>query len=211
MAGRPREFDKEQALTKAMLLFWENGYEGTSMSALVDALGIASARIYAAFGSKQRLFEEAVELYVAGEGGFAERALALADIGQSIRQMLCDAVITYTSQDRPWGCLVVSAANSVAPENTPVLAWLSEHRRQRTESIIHRLEAASRDGQLSTTANVQALGHFYATFLHGISVQSRDGVSREALLEAVDCAMGLLPMKAQGAPGEYDAQTFKNQ
>ncbi|MGX1185144.1 AcrR family transcriptional regulator [Pseudomonas sp. F-14 TE3623] len=196
MAGRPREFDKEQALTKAMLLFWEHGYEGTSMSALVDALGIASARIYAAFGSKQRLFEEAVGLYEAGEGGFAERTLELADISQAIRQMLCEAVNTYTSPHRPWGCLVVSAANSVAPENTPVLAWLSEHRRHRTESIIFRLEAASRDGQLSRMVNVQALGNFYATFLHGISVQARDGVSRDALLEAVDYAVGLLPVKA---------------
>ncbi|WP_454248712.1 TetR/AcrR family transcriptional regulator [Pseudomonas sp. F-14 TE3623] len=179
-----------------MLLFWEHGYEGTSMSALVDALGIASARIYAAFGSKQRLFEEAVGLYEAGEGGFAERTLELADISQAIRQMLCEAVNTYTSPHRPWGCLVVSAANSVAPENTPVLAWLSEHRRHRTESIIFRLEAASRDGQLSRMVNVQALGNFYATFLHGISVQARDGVSRDALLEAVDYAVGLLPVKA---------------
>ena len=75
MAGRPREFDRDQALRKAMLLFWQHGYEGTSMSALVEALGIASARIYAAFGSKEQLFREAVALYEEGEGGFAPRAL----------------------------------------------------------------------------------------------------------------------------------------
>jgi AcrR family transcriptional regulator len=67
MAGRPREFDRDQALRKAMLLFWQHGYEGTSMSALVEALGIASARIYAAFGSKEQLFREAVALYEEGE------------------------------------------------------------------------------------------------------------------------------------------------
>ncbi len=69
MAGRPREFDRDQALHKAMLLFWQHGYEGTSMSALVETLGIASARIYAAFGSKEQLFREAVALYEEGEGG----------------------------------------------------------------------------------------------------------------------------------------------
>ena len=196
MAGRPRQFDKEQALEKAMLLFWEHGYEGTSMSALVEALGIASARIYAAFGSKQQLFEEAVALYESGEGGFADRALVLVDINQAVGQMLRDAVDAYTSPDRPGGCLVVSAATGVAPENTLVLAWLSEHRRQRTNSIIARLEAAAHDGQLSDSVNVQGLGNFYATFLHGVSVQARDGVPKDALLEAVDCAMALLPLWA---------------
>lgn len=197
MAGRPREFDKEQALKKAMLLFWEYGYEGTSMAALVEALGIASARIYAAFGSKQKLFEEAVALYESGEGGFADQALGLADISQAIRQMLCCAVDLYTLQDRPRGCLVVSAASSVSPENTSVLSWLSEHRRQRTQSIIARLEAATQDGQISEGVNAQALGNFYATFLHGISVQARDGVSKDALLEAVDYAVALLPLRLE--------------
>ena len=75
MAGRPREFDREAALERAMRLFWEQGYEGTSMSSLVDALGLASARIYAAFGSKEGLFREAVALYEQAEGGFAGRAL----------------------------------------------------------------------------------------------------------------------------------------
>ncbi len=196
MAGRPREFDKEQALAKAMQVFWEHGYEGTSMSTLVSALGIASARIYAAFGSKQQLFEQAVALYEAGEGGFADRALASADITEAIRQMLCTAVDTYTQEGRPRGCLVVSAANSVAPENAPVLTWLAEHRRQRTESIITRLQAASDAGQLAEGSNVRALGNCFATVLHGISIQARDGVSREALLEAVEVALGLLPVPA---------------
>ena len=129
-----------------------------------------------------------------GEGGFADRALASADIAQAIRQMLCAAVDTYTQEGRPRGCLVVSAANSVAAENAPVLAWLAEHRRQRTESIIQRLQAASDAGQLVEGSNVRALGNCYATLLHGISIQARDGVSKAELLEAVDVALGLLPL-----------------
>ena len=76
MAGRPREFDREQALLKARNLFWRQGYEGTSMSDLVAELGIASARIYKAFGSKEQLFREAIASYEAEEGGFADRAFA---------------------------------------------------------------------------------------------------------------------------------------
>ncbi|MDU9404209.1 TetR family transcriptional regulator [Pseudomonas sp. zfem004] len=193
MAGRPREFDKQQALRKALRLFWEHGYEGTSMAALVAGLGIASARIYAAFGSKQQLFEEAVALYESAEGGFADRALALADIHQALEQMLEDAITTYTRADEPKGCLVVSAASGVGPDNVAVQQWLADHRRQRSESIIARLDRAREQGQLPPDTDVQALGHFYATFLHGISVQARDGVPEAALRGACHCALALLP------------------
>lgn len=193
MAGRPREFDKQQALRKAMRLFWEHGYEGTSISALVSTLGIASARIYAAFGSKQQLFEEAVALYESAEGGFADRALALPDIHQAMAQMLEAAISTYTRVDEPRGCLVVSAASGVAPDNLGVQQWLAGRRRQRTESIISRLREARDQGQLPAETQVEALGHFYATFLHGISVQARDGVPGEDLRGASRQALALLP------------------
>ena len=74
MAGRPREFDRDLALQQAMLAFWKQGYEGTSMADLVAATGLASARLYAAFGSKQDLFREAVARYEAGDGAFVWRA-----------------------------------------------------------------------------------------------------------------------------------------
>ncbi len=139
MAGRPREFDRDQALRKAMLLFWQHGYEGTSMSALVEALGIASARIYAAFGSKEQLFREAVALYEEGEGGFAPRALEQGTLREAIGSMLREAVLTYTRRGRPHGCLVVSSASSVSPDGEGVRDWLASHRRQRTAAIIARL------------------------------------------------------------------------
>lgn len=195
MAGRPREFDREAALQRAMLLFWEQGYEGTSMSALVEALGIASARIYAAFGSKQALFREAVALYESGEGGFADYALAQADLRSAIRGMLDDAISTYTQSGRPGGCLVVSAASSTSPDGVEVQQWLREHRRQRTQSIIDRLQCGQESGELGEDVDVQALGDFYATFLHGISIQARDGVTPERLRLSVEVALSLLPAR----------------
>ncbi|NNA88842.1 TetR family transcriptional regulator [Pseudomonas sp. ICMP 8385] len=195
MAGRPREFDREAALQRAMLLFWEQGYEGTSMSALVAALGIASARIYAAFGSKQALFREAVALYESGEGGFADCALAQTGLRSAIRDMLEDAITTYTQSGRPGGCLVVSAASSTSPDGAEVQQWLREHRRQRTQSIIDRLHRGQDSGELGEDADVQALGDFYATFLHGISIQARDGVAPERLRQSVEVALSLLPTR----------------
>ncbi|WP_455288853.1 TetR/AcrR family transcriptional regulator [Cupriavidus necator] len=201
MAGRPREFDRDQALKTAMTVFWERGYEGTSMSTLVEALGLASARIYAAFGSKEALFREAVALYEAGEGGFADRAMQEEESArQAIARLLNDAVLTYTKRGRPHGCLVVSAASSCAPENEAVADWLAEHRRQRTQSIIERLHAAVESGELRQDADIAALGDLYGALLHGISVQARDGVSRARLQAMIGPAM--LALDAAAAPGE---------
>lgn len=176
-----------------MLAFWQRGYEGTSMADLVQALGIASARIYAAFGSKQALFREAVQRYESGAGCFADRALAEeARVREAIARMLREAAAVYTEPGRPQGCMVVMAAINFAQENEEVAAWLAGHRRQRTQSIIDRLQRALAAGELRKDTDVQALGDFYATQLHGISVQARDGVSRERLLAACGIAMGIL-------------------
>ncbi len=176
-----------------MLAFWRRGYEGTSMADLVQALGIASARIYAAFGSKQDLFREAVQRYEAGDGGFADRAMAQEPrVRDALARVLRDAVATYTDDAHPLGCMVVTAATNCAEENEAVAAWLAEHRRQRTQSLIDRLQHALDEGELRAGTDVQALGDFYATQLHGISVQARDGVPRQRLLAAVQTALLLL-------------------
>ena len=102
MAGRPREFDREYALLKARNLFWRQGYEGTSMSDLVAELGIASARIYKAFGSKEQLFRQAIAHYESQEGGFADRAFAAENnVQEAIKKMLVDAVRLYSQADLP--------------------------------------------------------------------------------------------------------------
>lgn len=176
-----------------MLAFWRRGYEGTSMADLVQALGIASARIYAAFGSKQDLFREAVQRYEAGDGGFADRAMAQEPrVRDALARVLRDAVTTYTDDAHPLGCMVVTAATNCAEENEAVAAWLAEHRRLRTQSLIDRLQRALDEGELRAGTDVQALGDFYATQLHGISVQARDDVPRQRLLAAVETALLLL-------------------
>jgi AcrR family transcriptional regulator len=190
MAGRPREFDRDAALAKARDAFWSRGYEGVSMADLVDALGIASARIYAAFGSKETLFREATALYDAEEGGFATRAMAEEPTAaRAIERSLREAVETYTRKGRPQGCMVVSAATNCAVENDSVRQFLAEYRRRRTKSLVERLERAVTEGELWPDTDAQALGDYYATVLHGLSVQARDGVSRKRLLAMIPTAM----------------------
>ncbi len=193
MAGRPREFDRNQALRQALELFWARGFETTSMSDLVAALGIASARIYAAFGSKEALFREAIELYEQDEGGFADRALAEEPSARAaIARLLDEAVQLYTRPGQPLGCMVVSSAVNCSSDNDGVRQWLAEHRRARTASLVERLQAAVRSGELVGHSDATSLGHYYSTVLHGLSVQARDGASAEQLRKVVALAMGIL-------------------
>ncbi|CAI0710717.1 TetR/AcrR family transcriptional regulator [Serratia ficaria] len=193
MAGRPREFDREQALVKARDLFWRQGYEGTSMSDLVAELGIASARIYKAFGSKEQLFREAVASYESHEGGFADRAFSEeTGVRAALERLLNDAVQLYSRPDLPRGCMVVSSAASVSAENDGLKDWLATHRRQRTQGIIERLRLAVQNGELPPATDAEGLGDYLAAFLHGLSVQARDGVTKERLTAAVQTALKAL-------------------
>ncbi|MGL5954322.1 MULTISPECIES: TetR/AcrR family transcriptional regulator [Providencia] len=189
MAGRPREFDRAAALNKAKFVFWQRGYEGTSMSDLVAALGIASARIYAAFGSKENLFREAIALYLSQEGAFADEALQEADTRFAIEKLLTQAVETYTQQDRPHGCMVVLSLTNYARENESIMSWLASYRQARTTSIIQRIKEGMNVGDLPKDTDALALGNYIATLFHGISIQARDGVSKDNLLSMVHTAM----------------------
>lgn len=193
MAGRPREFDRALALEKARDAFWARGYEGVAMSDLVAALGIASARIYAAFGSKEALFREAVELYESGEGAFAVRALAAPlTVRDAVARMLEAAVLLYTRAGQPQGCMVVTAATNTSADNDGIRDWLAQHRRDRTEAVIDRLRVAQQSGELNAETDVQALGDCYAALLHGLSVQARDGVPAARLLALIKPALAAL-------------------
>ncbi|KQZ42706.1 TetR/AcrR family transcriptional regulator [Ensifer sp. ENS04] len=185
MAGRPREFDRDVALMRARDLFWARGFEGVSMTDLVDGLGIASARIYAAFGSKEALFREAIEHYETNEGGFAERAmLENSDVRSVLEVMFRAAVALYT--DGLKGCMVVSAATNCTQQNEAIRDWLAEHRKARTQSIIDRLIAGKRSGEIPAHVDEIAIGDCCATLLHGLSVQARDGVEPRRLHAMVD-------------------------
>lgn len=189
MAGRPREFDREEALVKARDFFWLHGYEGTSMSDLVEVLGIASARIYKAFGSKEALFREAVNHYENNEGNFALNALKQKNIKDAINQLFEDALTLYTQTNHSYGCMVVSAASVLGEENQAVMEWMKAQRIARGQSLVERFVQAKSDGQLVADADPKTLGQYYALVLHGLSVQARDGYSKEELSTVISFAL----------------------
>lgn len=188
--ARPREFDRDEALVKARDAFWARGYEGTSMADLVSALGIASARIYAAFGSKEDLFREAIGLYEAREGGFVDRVVGEETTAyEAVRRILHEAVETYTRPGKPLGCMVVTAATNCAAGNSGLQDWLAERRHRQTATIAQRLERARHEGEFAEDVDVERLADYLTAIMHGLSVQARDGVPAERLTALCDLPM----------------------
>lgn len=129
--GRPCGFDREQALRRALDVFWEAGYEGVTMAALKEAMGgICAPSMYAAYGSKEALFRSAVELYLSQECQLSKGAFALPTARESIAALLESAAVSYTTEGKPRGCLVDLSTTNFSPANKGVEDYLRDHRRR---------------------------------------------------------------------------------
>ncbi|MFE1596043.1 TetR/AcrR family transcriptional regulator [Nocardia sp. NPDC058705] len=191
--GRPRGFDRDIALRRAMEVFWELGYDGASMSDLTAAMGINSPSLYAAFGDKEALFRAAVELYGRTEGSHTARALREQPTAYAaIETMLRDNIATYADPGLPNGCMVVLAGATYASRTASVREFLIEARRHTTADIRARLDRGVTDGDLAPGTDTASLAVLYSTLLYGLSIQARDGVGADELSAAVDSAMQAL-------------------
>jgi AcrR family transcriptional regulator len=188
--GRPRGFDRAAALRLAMEAFWEHGYEGTSIGDLTTRMGIRPPSLYAAFGSKEALFREAVALYEGMEGEPPMRALhgepnAIA----GIEAMLRANVRSYTAPGRPKGCMVVLAATTYTPSTEGIRDFLAELRRSGTAAVQERLARGQADGDVPSGADTGALAAYVMSVQYGLSLHARDGATREELDTVVDCVL----------------------
>jgi len=190
LRGRPRSFDREAALRRAMDVFWRRGYEGTAISDLTKAMGVNAPSLYAAFGCKEALFREAVALYNATDGASSDRALEAAPTArQAVEDMLRVNAAAYVDPRRPPGCMVTLAAMIGTPECAEVREFLAQCRQEAEEALKRRLARGIAEGDLPEGVDTAALAAFYYTVLQGLSIQARDGASRKALGAIVDCAM----------------------
>lgn len=188
--GRPASFDREEALRRAMEVFWEVGYESATMSQLKAAMGgLCSPSVYAAFHSKEALFREAVALYQAEMGHLGRDALSAPTGRGAIENMLRSAVVGFSTPGRPRGCLVILGVMNCSPESRGVQDFLRACRQEVLGKIRTRLLRAVEEGELTPEVDVESLAVFYTTVLQGLSTQAHDGASRETLMAVVDCAM----------------------
>jgi AcrR family transcriptional regulator len=190
-SGRPRSFNRENALRQAMEAFWALGYEGATLTGLQEAMGgITAPSFYAAFGSKEELFREAVELYSSTLGVPMMKVLSEEPTARaSMEALLLAAVEAFSRPGKPRGCMLVLGAMNSMPANKSVQDHLRGLRVRRQKVIRQRLARGLADGELPSGLDLSALASFYTTVVDGLALQARDGASRKALRFAVRCAM----------------------
>jgi AcrR family transcriptional regulator len=191
--GRPRGFNREQALDAAMRVFWQHGYEGASLTALTAAMGINRPSLYAAFGDKAELFREAVARYGVGPGRYVRRALGQPSARLVAETLLRGAVAAATDDGSPHGCLWVQGALVAGLEADTIRSEMCRLRDGGTAQIEERLERARRDGDLPEQTDVPALTLFLVSVMNGIAVQAAGGKRREALNRVVELALSAWP------------------
>jgi AcrR family transcriptional regulator len=199
--GRPRGFDRDEALRQAMEMFWEKGYEGASLDDLQAAMGgINPPSFYAAFGSKEQLFLEAIRLYTETVGAKPMQALAETPTARAgVEAMLRESAAVFSGHDTPRGCLLLLGAINCTPAGRNIQEHMSGCRAQTPVAIRQRLERGIAEGDLPASLDPEPLASFYAAMLMGLSVRARDGAAREELDHAIDCAMAAWDALVSGA------------
>lgn len=188
--GRPRSFDRDAALASAMEVFWIKGYEAASLSDLTAAMGIASPSLYAAFGSKERLFHEAVELYGRTEGPQLWDVVDAAPTArQAIEGFLMATAQAFTRPGKPRGCLVTLSAINLTDASPSVCEAMREQRAFGQRGLEARLKRAIAEGDLPGDLDLGGVAAFYLTVQQGMSIQAREGATRETLEKVVRGAM----------------------
>ncbi|WP_343225379.1 TetR/AcrR family transcriptional regulator [Lysobacter enzymogenes] len=194
--GRPRGFDREQALETAMRMFWHRGFEATSISELTAAIGVAAPSLYAAFGSKEDLFRAALQRYL--QRFRSERGAALAAPGLSAREAfarLFDALAEdFAACPERSGCMLVAAeTGGLGAAAAQLREALGAHRAGIEAGFRARIERGQREGDVAADADAAALAKFLSTVVQGLSIQARDGASAEQLRAVLRTALRVWP------------------
>lgn len=192
--GRPREFDADEALDKALHVFWLHGYEGASLSDLTEAMGISRPSLYAAFGNKEGLFRRALDRYAEkGPGAIQEEALAEPTARKVVEHLLRSVALSLTDPCHPRGCLAVQGALTCSDAAESIKQELCKRRSESEENLRRRFERAKAEKDLGPDADPKALARYVVTVTQGMSVQAAGGASRSDLLAVVEMALKAWP------------------
>ncbi|AOO81938.1 TetR/AcrR family transcriptional regulator [Bosea vaviloviae] len=196
--GKPRTFDRDAALNRALGVFWRRGYEPATIAELCAAMEINPPSLYAAFGNKAQLFMEAVQHYerVYWDATW-QRMEDGPDVYVAMAGFFREAAGILTSQEAPCGCLVILAATNVSAEGQEVNDALRTLRREGRDCFLTRVRRAVADGQLPTDTDVEGLAAALNTMLEGMSLQARDGANHKELDRVAEIAMAMLPGRNQ--------------
>jgi AcrR family transcriptional regulator len=193
-AGRPRNFDRDLALSAALDLFWRHGFDGTSIPQLTQTMGISPPSLYAAFGSKVDLYREAINLYLTKHTGFMSSLFdEKISARKAVELALLAAAKQFCESDHAPGCMISSAELQASPDNQKLAAEITSFRKAAQKTLYTRLEAARKSGELASKTDTASLAAFYAMVSQGMSVQARDGAKEVELKRLAKLAMRAWP------------------
>jgi TetR/AcrR family transcriptional regulator, copper-responsive repressor len=192
--GRPKTFDRETALDAAMLLFWERGFEQTSVDELAAAMGIRTSSLYSSFGDKEQLYLAAVDHYRTGRGSIYDKVV---NEGKTAREGFTKlfklAAKEMTRRDQPRGCMLSLALPTCSPKYDELQKELDRLRMISETIWINRLQAAVQSKEIPKSTNLRLLTAFFRTTLYGMTLQARAGASQSLLLEIGKLALQVWP------------------
>jgi AcrR family transcriptional regulator len=187
--GRPRKFDLDRTLDSAVQVFWRQGYEGTAIADLTEALGINRPSLYAAFGNKESLFHRVLERYSEQRAAYVLESLKEPTARSVVEHLLRGAAEATTGHGLPRGCLGVQGALATGPDSDPIRRKLDSWRRSGEAAIRARLNRAQDEGDLPPDADTAELARYVCTLLHGIAVQAAGGDTRTQLYRVCEMTM----------------------
>ena len=193
--GRPIGFDRDVALEAAMLLFWERGFEGTSMADLTRAMGLSASSIYAAYGDKHSLFDHAVQRYLQTRAQYATDALAQPTLEEVIRALFRNTVSFLTDLGHPPTCMSLAGAMGCSIEADPARNLMREVRVANEKAIRARVERARLTGELPDHLDVSDYTRYLSMLLAGLSIQSANGSTPDELQRTARMALQHLGYK----------------
>lgn len=193
--GRPRAFNEEEALGKALEVFWCKGYDGASLTDLTEAMGINKPSLYATFGNKEQLFLKALDLYEHRPCAYFSPALEEPTARQVVEHMLLGAAESFTTKTGPRGCVVVQSALACSEASASVKEALVARRREGENLLRERLERAKEEGDLPADADPALLARYIGTVAQGMAVQAVNGATAEQLKEVALMTLNTWPTK----------------
>ena len=194
MKGRPRKFDVDKALEKAMLVFWHNGYEGSSLSDLTAAMEINRPSLYGTFGDKEQLFIRSLERYLENYGTKGVAQLSkYADLTEAIAAFFNCVVEQLTNSQLPAGCLIANCTLECGDRFAKIGRCLNQYHAEIETALYNRLQLAQAQGQISEAEDIGALAQFFTMTMLGMGVMARNNCNPVVIKQLAKTAMRVLP------------------
>ena len=189
-AGRPREFELDDALEAAMDAFWLHGYETTSMTDLVEATGVQKGSLYKAFGDKHSLFIHALKRYMDKmEAEVAPIFQEAPSASEAIRRWINHAQGTGCAGECPRGCLIVNTVSELVPHDPVVRGLLQNHMQQFMAMITQVIRQGQASGEFRTDIDAESLSELVSTVSAGIVMKSKASLPAQGSMDLAEVTL----------------------